>query len=153
LPSRRGWTKTLRVMLDTNIFDRIIQTPGLAGHLRSLTASGHLDFVVTHVQEDELARMTDAAKAREVQVVPRRLIATSVFLLGFSPLGAARLGGGDGGGLSLVELAGEAAQMPSLRRQPQRRQKGGGVRDGGRPLGPKHQGEGEDEDTEGVELH
>jgi hypothetical protein len=48
----------LRVMLDTNIFDHIIETPGLAGHLRSLTASGRLDIVVTHVQEDELAYYT-----------------------------------------------------------------------------------------------
>ncbi|HEU4831672.1 MAG TPA: hypothetical protein VFU18_03100 [Actinomycetota bacterium] len=45
----------LRVMLDSNIFDEIIKTPGLAGQLRSLTASGRLDIVVTHVQEDELA--------------------------------------------------------------------------------------------------
>ena len=52
-----------------------------------------------------MARMPDTAKRREVQLVPRRLIATSVFLLGFSPLGAARLGGGEGGGLSLDELA------------------------------------------------
>lgn len=58
MPLRRGSTKTLRVMLDTSIFDRIIQTPGLAGHLRSLTAKGHRDVVVTQDQEDELARMT-----------------------------------------------------------------------------------------------
>ena len=45
----------LRGMLDSNIFDEIIKTPGLAGQLRSLTASGRLDIVVTHVQEDELA--------------------------------------------------------------------------------------------------
>jgi hypothetical protein len=95
----------LRVMLDTNIFDRIIVIPGLADHLRSLTTGGRLDIVVTQVQEDELARMPDPAKRREVQLVPRRLIATSVFLMGFSPLGAARLGGGDAGGLSLDELA------------------------------------------------
>ena len=95
----------LRVMLDTNIFDRIIEVPGFAGHLRSLTAGGRLDIVVTHVQEDELARIPDTAKRREVQLVPRRSIATSVFLMGFSPLGAARLGEGDGGGLSLDELA------------------------------------------------
>jgi hypothetical protein len=92
-------------MLDTNIFDAIITTPGLVKHLQSLTASDRLDIVVTHVQEDELARIQDAAKREEVQEVPRRLVATSVFLMGFSPLGAARLGGGDDRGLSLDEFA------------------------------------------------
>ena len=101
----------LRVMLDSNIFDRIIESPGLVGRLQSLTASGQLDIVVTHVQEDELARIPDAAKREEVQLVPRRLMAAAVFLMGFSPLGAARLGGGDGGGLSLNELA-ERNQVP-----------------------------------------
>jgi hypothetical protein len=36
----------LRVMLDSNIFDEIIKTPGLAGQLRSLTASGRLDMSI-----------------------------------------------------------------------------------------------------------
>ena len=54
----------LRVMLDSNIFDEIIKTPGLAGQLRSLTASGRLDIVVTHVQEDELAGFGRRVRAK-----------------------------------------------------------------------------------------
>jgi hypothetical protein len=54
----------LRVMLDSNIFDEIIKTPGLAGQLRSLTASGRLDIVVTHVQEDELAGLARRVRAK-----------------------------------------------------------------------------------------
>ena len=82
----------LRVMLDSNIFDEIIKTPGLAGQLRSLTASGRLDIVVTHVQEDELAGIQAAEKRRAIQQVPRRSIPTAVFVLDVSRLGQARLG-------------------------------------------------------------
>ena len=57
----------------TNIFDHIIETPGLAGHLRSLTASSRLDIVVTHVQEDELAGIHDTEKRRAVRQVKQEL--------------------------------------------------------------------------------
>lgn len=97
----------LRVMLDTNIFDRIIETPGLVGQLRSLTASGRLDIVVTHVQEDELARIRDTEKRRAIQRVPRRSVPTAVFVLDVSRLGQARLGEGHEGGLEYDTLHGE----------------------------------------------
>lgn len=97
----------LRVMLDTNIFDRIIETPGLVGQLRSLTASGRLDIVVTHVQEDELARIRDTEKRRAIQRVPRRSVPTAVFVLDVSRLGKARLGEGHEGGLEYDTLHGE----------------------------------------------
>jgi len=97
----------LRVMLDTNIFDRIIEVPGLAGHLRSLTSSGRLDIVVTHVQEDELARIRDTEKRWAIQQVPRRSVPTAVFVLDVSRLGQARLGEGHEGGLEYDTLRGE----------------------------------------------
>lgn len=95
----------LRVMLDTNIFDRIVETPGLAADLQSLTASGHLEVLVTHVQEDELAVIPDGDKRQAVQQVPRRSVATPVFIIGLSRLGEAALGGGHEGGVSLDRLA------------------------------------------------
>jgi predicted nucleic acid-binding protein len=94
-------------MLDTNIFDRIIAISGFAGHLRSLTAGGGIDIVVTHVQEDELAGIQDAEKRRAIQQVPRRLVPTVVFVLDISRLGDARLGGGHEGGLEYDALHGE----------------------------------------------
>jgi hypothetical protein len=97
----------LRVMLDSNIFDEIIKTPGLAGQLRSLTASGRLDIVVTHVQEDELAGIQDIEKRRAIQQMPRRLIPTAVSVLDVSRLGQARLGEGHEGGLEYDTLHGE----------------------------------------------
>ena len=97
----------LRVMLDSNIFDEIIKTRGLAGQQRSLTASGRLDIVVTHVQEDELAGIQAAEKRRAIQQVPRRVVPTSVFVVGVSRLGQARLGEGQEGGLEYDTLHGE----------------------------------------------
>jgi hypothetical protein len=97
----------LRVMLDSNIFDEIIKTPGLAGQMRSLTASGRLDIVVTHVQEDELARIPDTEKRRAIQQVPRRSVPTAVLVLDVSRLGQARLGEGHEGGLEYDTLHGD----------------------------------------------
>jgi hypothetical protein len=97
----------LRVMLDTNIFDRIIETPGLADHLQSLTASDRLDIVVTHVQEDELAGIQGTEKRRAIQQLPRRSIPTAAFVLGISRLGQARLGEGHEGGLEYDTSHGE----------------------------------------------
>ena len=102
-----GLGKALRVMLDTNIFDLIIETPGLAEHLQSLAASDRLDIVVTHVQEDELARIPDPEKQRAIQQVPRRSLPTAVFVLDVSRLGQARLGEGQEGGLEYDTLHGE----------------------------------------------
>jgi rRNA-processing protein FCF1 len=97
----------LRVMLDSNIFDEIIKTPGLVEHLRSLTASDRLDIVVTHVQEDELAGIQDIEKRSAIQQVPRQSIPTAVFVAGVSRLGQARLGEGHEGGLEYDTLHGE----------------------------------------------
>jgi len=81
----------VRVMLDSNIFDRIIESPSLAEKLQSLRAESLLDIVVTHVQEDELVG-ADEATRRAYQQVPRRVVPTSVFVLGVSRLGEVRLG-------------------------------------------------------------
>ena len=97
----------LRVMLDTNIFDRIIKIPGLVEHLQSLTANDRLDIVVTHVQEDELAGIQEAEKRRAIQQVPRRSVPTAVFVLDVSRLGQARLGEGHEGGLEYDTLHSE----------------------------------------------
>jgi hypothetical protein len=95
----------VRVMLDSNIFDRIIESPGLVERLQSLRAAGLLDLIVTHVQEDELAGAPDA-KRRAYPPVPRRVVKTSVAVLGVSRLGKARLGEGQAGGLDFGVLAG-----------------------------------------------
>jgi predicted nucleic acid-binding protein len=97
----------LRVMLDTNVFDRIIETPGLTGQLQSLVGSSRLDIVVTHVQEDELAGIQDTMKRRAIQQVPRRSVPTAVFVLDVSRLGQARLGEGHEGALEYATLHGE----------------------------------------------
>ena len=46
-------------MPDTNIFDHIIETPGLAGRLRSLTASGDsTSLLLTFKRTNSLGFMT-----------------------------------------------------------------------------------------------
>jgi len=48
-----------KVMLDTQIFDRIAEAPGLVHDINALVASGSLFILTTHIQEDELGSMHD----------------------------------------------------------------------------------------------
>jgi predicted nucleic acid-binding protein len=81
-------------MLDTMIFDKIVSAEGMTEKLQQLTDDGALALLVTHVQEDQLADISDAKKQASIERVPRTLVPTSAFALGFSRLGMAGLGSG-----------------------------------------------------------
>jgi hypothetical protein len=79
-------------LLDSNIFDKIVETPGAFRLVQRLVADGKIELVVTHIQEDELARITDEQKRQEIASVPRTVTPTAGFILDVSRLGMARLG-------------------------------------------------------------
>lgn len=85
-------TKVLRLMLDTMIYDLLVADPPLLDGLIELVDRGDVEVLTTHVQEDELAAIPDAAKRASIARVPRRQVATSHFVLGTSRLDHARLG-------------------------------------------------------------
>ena len=83
-----------RFALDTNVFDRIVETDASLARVQRLVAAGLIEIVVTHIQEDELAEITDEVKRERIARVPRVQEPTSDFIIGVSRLGMARLGTG-----------------------------------------------------------
>jgi hypothetical protein len=89
--SCRASSRLERYLLDSMIFDKIVDTPGALELAEELTAQGKIDFVTTHVQEDEHSE-ADPERAARLASVPRSRVPTSVFVIGVSPLNGGRLG-------------------------------------------------------------
>jgi hypothetical protein len=83
-----------RYLIDTIIHDAIVDTPGAASLVERLVAAGLVEFVVTHLQEDQLARVPDPKRRARLCAIPRTKVPTSDFIIGVSRLGMARLGEG-----------------------------------------------------------
>ena len=71
-------------MLDTNIYDLIVARPGFAARLERAVGDGRIEILRTSVQEDEIARMPDAAKRAAMQRISGRRIPVSERALGTS---------------------------------------------------------------------
>jgi predicted nucleic acid-binding protein len=80
-----------RYLVDSMIFDRIIETEGAAELVERLTDQGTLALVATHIQDDEHAEIRKREKAAAIAGVPRENVPTYGFILGTSRLGMARL--------------------------------------------------------------
>lgn len=61
-------------MLDTNIYDRIIARPGFVDRLNRAVESGAIEILRTRVQDEEIARIPDAAKRAAMRRVRSRLV-------------------------------------------------------------------------------
>lgn len=86
----------MKFVLDSNIYDKIIATPGMVEVLTNLHESGKIEIIKTHVQEDELSRISDKIKQDLVLQVPGKKVPTEGAILGVSELGGANLGSGSG---------------------------------------------------------
>ncbi len=82
-----------KLMLDTNIYDRIIARRGFTDRLNQAVVAGHIEILRTHIQDDEIARIPNAAKQAEMRKVRVRKIPTSGAAWGMSRWGEARWGG------------------------------------------------------------
>ena len=86
-----------RYMLDTNAIIRLSEAPDIVQLAAERVEFGSVEFLVTHVQVDELCRVddSDAIALRVVALlrVRARFVLTSIFVLGVSRLDLARLGG------------------------------------------------------------
>ena len=63
-------------MLDTNIYDLITARPGFGARLHRAVRAGTIDILRTRVQEEEIARIPDAAKRAAMRAIPGRSIPT-----------------------------------------------------------------------------
>ena len=80
-----------RFMIDSMIFDKIIDEPTAAELVRRLATSGVLVLLATHVQIDEVARTSDEDRRNRLLAVPVESVPTYGVVLGISRLGQARL--------------------------------------------------------------
>lgn len=84
----------MKFMMDTNIFDLLVASDEVAANVRRLAENGQVEIITTHIQEDELNNIPAVEKRNKIAAIPRRVIPTTGFVLNYSRLGMARLGGG-----------------------------------------------------------
>jgi len=94
----------MKVMFDSNVFDKIVSTQGLIDDILALVADERLDIITTHIQEDELNHVSDAEKRQAVMRVPWRIIETSGAIYGVSKYGQAKYGNGNVQGHKLQDI-------------------------------------------------
>ncbi len=85
-------------MLDTNIFDKIIENQELEIKISELKNRKQIRILTTHIQIDELNDTPDAAKRKKLHECANKIcecIPTSDCIVGISRLGMARLGNGE----------------------------------------------------------
>ncbi len=83
-----SWT----VLLDTNAYDVVVDTPGALVACRDLVTLGRLRVPSIHYIEEELAAVRDETRRELLQSVPREVVPAIGFVLGRAQLGQARLG-------------------------------------------------------------
>jgi hypothetical protein len=86
----------MRFMLDSNIYDEIIATPGMTELLNELHQSGQIEIIKTHIQEDELEKIPDSDKRSRIMKVPGTKVRTEGAIWNVSRWGQGTWGSGSG---------------------------------------------------------
>ena len=94
----------MKIMLDTQIYDRLADRPPLISALNSLQDRTELSVLSTQIQEDELAGMKDASKAYEVAKLSRERAHTAGGVYGTSKYDTGTYGDGSGSGISIEDV-------------------------------------------------
>ena len=94
----------MNFMLDTQIYDRIVETEGMSKRLNQLSRDGQLTLLTTHIQEDELAQIADAQKKTAIGRIERTLVPTSGAIADVSRSDLATYGNGAIGGVTIGDI-------------------------------------------------
>lgn len=94
----------MKIMLDTQIYDLIVDIPGMAKRLNQLSREGKVLVLYTHIQEDELANIPDEQKRVAIAQIIRKKVVTSGAVYGVSKYGQATYGDGSSGGISISDI-------------------------------------------------
>jgi len=89
LAERGPRSEPMRFMLDTMIFDHIVDDPAFEKVVRDAAHSRSISIVSTHIQEDQIAAIPDDEKREAISRIPRTVVPTTGFALGVSRLGMA----------------------------------------------------------------
>jgi hypothetical protein len=84
----------IKIMLDSNVHDKVIAVPGFVDRMRAAIETGHIKIVTTHIQRDELGRIPDPAKRSAALDVPGTVTATAGAIWNVSRWDQARFGEG-----------------------------------------------------------
>ncbi len=87
---------TLRIMLDTNAYDEIVERSGFTARLNAAHNEGNVVILRTHIQEDELASIPDEKKRAAVMQVAGIKVVTSGAVWDLSKWDESTFGGGAG---------------------------------------------------------
>lgn len=91
-------------MLDTNIYDLIITTPGLVDHINRLIDAGRIVILCTHIQEGELSKIENVRKRDKIVHIKRQVVPTAGGIFGISAIGYATCGDGSQSGVALNQI-------------------------------------------------
>lgn len=94
----------MKIMLDTQIYDLIVDTPGMAKRLNRLSREGKVTVLCTHIQEDELANIADKQKRAAIVKIIKKKVATSGAVYGVSKYGQATYVHGSSDGVSIGDI-------------------------------------------------
>jgi len=64
-------------MLDTNIYDRVVDRRGFAERINAAALAGAIEILRTRVQEEEIARIPDAARRAAMRRIRSRIVPVS----------------------------------------------------------------------------
>lgn len=94
----------MKFMLDTMIYDLIINTAGLIDRLNLLSDCGKVVILCTHIQNDQLTKIPDERKRAEVSKITRIQVTTAGAVFGISKFGCATFGDGSQTGISIDQI-------------------------------------------------
>jgi hypothetical protein len=94
----------MKIMLDSNIYDKIVAMPPMVERLNQFSGEGELIILRTHIQEDELNRIPDRKKREAVAKIITKTIATSGFVWDKSKYDAGTWGDGSSTGVSVDDI-------------------------------------------------
>ena len=95
----------MRIMIDTNIYDSLIDDNKTLKLVEQLVAEGLVKLLTTHIQEDEVEQTKATDKREKLKNVSiTNKIGTSVFVIGTSRIGEAGLGSGTENGVEFTRI-------------------------------------------------
>lgn len=101
----------MKLMLDTHIYDLIVDTHGMAERLCQLVSEGKVVILCTHIQEDEVARISDERRRGHITAIMKlaKKVPTNGAIWDISRWDEGTWGDGSSGGMSIDEVRSPSA--------------------------------------------
>lgn len=93
----------MKFMFDSMVYDKIVATPQMIERLNHLSREGNVTVLCTHIQKDELAKISDEQK-NAVAKIMTKMVTTSGAVYGVSKYGQCTYGDGSSGGVGVDDI-------------------------------------------------